>query len=187
MYQSKKVLPYLWPQCSHCSWINTGINDPYSDVEQAKKKDEWARLSDIRKELKTDKSGEKFDVVFWYCCSLVELDAISYRTTRGFIFYTGKFWWFCWLLSLNYYELSAVSETQGHHFALCSWPMNAFITWQFSFRIAAIPFPQLSHFPGSVASHCNNCYSSAKAEESRLWSLFRTDRRIIPTLQHLCL
>lgn len=36
-----------------------------------------------------------------------------------------------------------------------------------------------SHFPGSVASHCNICCSSAKAEETRL--LFKSDRRITLT------
>lgn len=29
----------------------------------------------------------------------------------------------------------------GHHSSLCSWPMNSFITWKFSFCIAAMNFP----------------------------------------------
>lgn len=153
------------------------INDPYSNAKETQKKvnEQDFHAKEKNCSLTTmQRSGKKFGVVFWYCCSGAELDAISYRTTRGFIFWTGKFWWFCWLLSLNSYELSAVSEAQGHHSTPCSWPMNAFIVWQFSFCIAATHFPQLSHFPGSVASHCNNCWSSAKAEAARLWSLFRT-------------
>lgn len=56
VYRSKNVLPYLNPWCNHISWINTGINDSYSAAEQ--KKDEWARISDERKELQPNSNAE---------------------------------------------------------------------------------------------------------------------------------
>lgn len=59
------------------------------------------------------RASEIFRVLFWYCCSWTELNAVSHSTSGAFTFYSGKFLWFCWLLSLNHYELSAVSGAQG--------------------------------------------------------------------------
>lgn len=136
---SKNMLSYLSPHCNHSSWINTAISDNYSSAEQAKKKmNEDCQTRGKNYSLTVvQRAGEKFGVVFLSCCSWAELDALPHKATRGFIFYTGKLSWFCWYLGLNGYKLSAVSEAQGHHSTLCSWSMIAFITWQFSFYIAA--------------------------------------------------